>query len=108
MKLLSWLRVRVSRRPVSAHSGRKEFIEAIGCGISSGGRSPFRGHGSALTRCSQHSLRVPTLASFATTGDPTIGETPRNVKMHRHSHLRAEGRVDHAGLTANGQRSQVQ
>ncbi len=30
MKLLSWPRIRVSRRPVSAHSGRKEFIEAIG------------------------------------------------------------------------------
>lgn len=29
MKLLSWLSIRRSRRPVSAHSGRKEFIEAI-------------------------------------------------------------------------------
>jgi hypothetical protein len=33
MKLLSWLRIRVSLRPVSAHAGRKEFIEAIGDGI---------------------------------------------------------------------------
>jgi len=44
-------------RPVSAHSGRKEFIEAMCCRVRSGGRSPSRGHGSALMRFAQHSGR---------------------------------------------------
>jgi hypothetical protein len=38
-------------RPVSACSGRKEFIETeIRRKFISGGRSPFRGHGGALKR----------------------------------------------------------
>src|SRR5208282_3883472 len=38
-------------RPVSACSGRKEFIETkIRRTVISGGRRPFRGHGGALKR----------------------------------------------------------
>jgi hypothetical protein len=49
-ELLSWPRVRACRRPVSARSGRKEFID-MNCATVSGGLSPFRGHGGALLRC---------------------------------------------------------
>src|SRR4051812_8438783 len=55
-ELLSWPRVRAGRRPVSARSGRKEFIERS-IVVSSGGLSPVRGHGSALTRSAQNSTR---------------------------------------------------
>src|SRR3954471_16589436 len=55
-ELLSWPRVRGGRRAVSARSGRKEFIERS-IVVSSGGLSPVRGHGSALTRSAQNSMR---------------------------------------------------
>jgi hypothetical protein len=62
MKLLSWLQSS-AMCPVSAHSGRKEFIDVWSCEISSGGRSPLRGHGSALMRSPQDSrARPPTQA----------------------------------------------
>lgn len=44
-------RVLFSLRPVSAHSGRKEFIETkVQRTVISEGRSPFRGHGGAVKR----------------------------------------------------------
>lgn len=51
-------------RPVSAHSGRKEFIKAMDCAEhGSGGRSPFRGHGSALIRKTQNTNNAAARAS---------------------------------------------
>jgi hypothetical protein len=58
-------------RPVSAHSGRKEFIEAMSCGVPSGGRSPSRGHGSALMRFAQHSRWRPLMQPSSRHASPS-------------------------------------
>jgi Amidohydrolase family len=71
-------------RPVSARSGRKEFIEDEGLSDRSGGRSPSRGHGSALMRQGKVS------------GGTAAMQARRDLPM-AHDEARLPGRIDQPG-----------